>query len=102
MITPFFELALTFYFTATIISVVELFRSSKTTTKIMLLFVAAGFVLHTISIVLRYADAGRMPAVNPHEATSFFHGVPYLYSSSLNSDTRSGSSVHSLCLSSLS
>lgn len=72
MITLFFELALTFYFTATIISIVELFRSSKTTTKIMLLFVAAGFILHTVSIVLRYADAGRMPAVNPHEATSFF------------------------------
>jgi len=72
MITLFFELALTFYFTATIISIVELFRSSKTTTKIMLVFVAFGFVLHTISIVLRYADAGRMPAVNPHEAISFF------------------------------
>ncbi len=72
MTTLFFELALTFYFTATIISVGELFRSSKTTTKIMLIFVVTGFVLHTISIVLRYADAGRMPAVNPHEATSFF------------------------------
>ena len=72
MSTLFFELALTFYFTAMIISVVELFRSSKTTTKMMVILVAAGFVLHTVSIALRYADAGRMPAVNPHEATSFF------------------------------
>ena len=59
MITLVFELALTFYFTATIISIVELFRSSKTTTKIMLLFVAAGFALHTVSIVLRYGSDAR-------------------------------------------
>ncbi|MBI4684263.1 MAG: c-type cytochrome biogenesis protein CcsB [Nitrospirae bacterium] len=67
-----FELALTFYFAATIIATIELFKGTKTTAKIMLLLVVFGFFLHTVSIIYRYAVAGHIPISNPHEATSFF------------------------------
>jgi cytochrome c-type biogenesis protein CcsB len=67
-----FELALTFYFAATIVSITELFRSSKATSRIMLSLAAIGFVLHTANIIFRYVNAGHIPITNPHEATSFF------------------------------
>ncbi len=67
-----FELALTFYFAATIISIIELFKGSKITEKIMFVLVIFGFALHTISIVYRYAVGGQIPISSPHEATSFF------------------------------
>ncbi len=70
--TIFFELALTFYFAATIISIAELFKGTKTTAKIMLLFVIFGFLLHTVSIIFRYIVGGHLPISSPHEATSFF------------------------------
>jgi cytochrome c-type biogenesis protein CcsB len=67
-----FELALTFYFAATIISITELFKGSKITTKIMVLLAAIGFAIHTVNIIYRYVTAGHIPITNPHEATSFF------------------------------
>lgn len=70
--TILFELALTFYFAATIIGIIELFRGTKTTARAMLLLVVIGFALHTASIIYRYAAAGYIPISNPHEATSFF------------------------------
>jgi cytochrome c-type biogenesis protein CcsB len=68
----FFELALTLYFAAMIISIVELFKGSKTTAKLMLSSVVVGFLLHTVNIIYRYIDAGHVPITNFHEATSFF------------------------------
>lgn len=70
--TIFFELALTCYFAATIISIVELFKGTKITTRIMLLLVILGFILHTVSIIYRYMASGHIPITNPYEATSFF------------------------------
>ncbi len=67
-----FELALTSYFAATIVSVTELFKGSKTTARIMLSLTAIGFTIHTINIIYRYVTAGHIPITNPHEATSFF------------------------------
>ncbi len=67
-----FELALTFYFAATIVSITELFKGSKITAKIMVLLVAVGFAIHTVDIIYRYVTAGHIPITNPHEATSFF------------------------------
>lgn len=67
-----FELALTFYFTATIVSITELFKGSKITSKLMFLSVVLGFALHSLSIIYRYFTAGHLPITNPHEATSFF------------------------------
>jgi len=70
--TILFELALTFYFAAAIISLAELFRGTKAMARIMLLFVILGFALHTVSIIYRYAAGGYMPVSSPHEAASFF------------------------------
>ncbi len=66
-----FELALTFYFAATIVGVVELFRGSRATTRIMLVLAAVGFALHTANIAVSLLS-GRIPVTNMHEASSFF------------------------------
>lgn len=67
-----FELSLTFYFAATIVSVVELFKGTKTTSNFILVFAVGGFVLHTATIIARYAVAGHLPITSLHEASSFF------------------------------
>jgi cytochrome c-type biogenesis protein CcsB len=66
-----FELALTFYFAATITAVIELFKGSKATTRIMLVLAAGGFLLHTSNIALRFFLGGHLPITNLHEASSF-------------------------------
>ena len=70
--TLLFELALTFYFASTIISVVELFRGSKESSRLMLILTGAGFAVHTFSILYRYITAGYLPITSMHEASSFF------------------------------
>lgn len=72
MPTILFEIAMTLYFAAMVVGIVEFFRSSKATSAIMLSLAVAGFVLHTAGIVSRYVTAGQIPIVSPHEATSFF------------------------------
>jgi cytochrome c-type biogenesis protein CcsB len=67
-----FELALTFYFASTIVAILELFRGSKITSRIILLLAGTGFGVHTVNIVYRYITAGHIPITNAHEATSFF------------------------------
>jgi cytochrome c-type biogenesis protein CcsB len=67
-----FELALTCYFAATIICVLELFKGTKTTSKIMLSLVVAGFAFHSANIIARYVLSGHIPIANLHEASSFF------------------------------
>ncbi|MEW6674888.1 MAG: c-type cytochrome biogenesis protein CcsB [Nitrospirota bacterium] len=72
MVTILFELALTFYFAAAIVSVMELFRGTKTTSRFMLTFAVIGFLIHIANIVARYVIAGHIPITNLHEASSFF------------------------------
>jgi cytochrome c-type biogenesis protein CcsB len=67
-----FELSLTFYFAAAIVSVVDLFRGTKTTSNFILVFAIAGFVLHSATIVVRYTLSGHLPITSLHEASSFF------------------------------
>ena len=67
-----FELALTFYFLATIAGLAELFKSKKTSSKIALYLSLAGFIFHTVNIIIRYIEGGHIPVTNMHEATSFF------------------------------
>lgn len=67
-----FELSLTFYFAATIVSIIELFRGTKTTSHFILIFSVGGFALHTATIILRYTEAGHLPITSLHEASSFF------------------------------
>jgi cytochrome c-type biogenesis protein CcsB len=67
-----FELALTFYFASTIVSIIELFKGTKITSRIILLLTSVGFAIHTVNIIYRYVTAGHIPITNAHEATSFF------------------------------
>jgi cytochrome c-type biogenesis protein CcsB len=67
-----FEFALIFYFLATIVGIIELFKSRKITTLIMFCLVGAGFASHTANIIYRYIAAGYIPITNFHESTSFF------------------------------
>ena len=68
----FFEFALTCYFAATIVCVMELFKGTKTTSKIMLSLVVIGFAFHSANIIARYVISGHIPITNLHEASSFF------------------------------
>lgn len=67
-----FEIALTFYFAAAIAGVLELFKGTKTTSRIMLGLTILGFAVHTANIIARYVMAGHIPISNLHEASSFF------------------------------
>jgi cytochrome c-type biogenesis protein CcsB len=67
-----FELSLISYFSATILSIIELFRGSKAASRAILIVAVVGFVLHTGSIIFRYIDAGHLPISSLHEASSFF------------------------------
>lgn len=67
-----FELSLTFYFAATIASVISLFKGSKATSLLILIFAVGGFTLHTTTIIVRYVAAGHLPIISLHEASSFF------------------------------
>lgn len=67
-----FEFALTFYFAAVILGIVEIIRHGKITERLMIASATLGFVIHTVSIVHRYAVAGHLPITSPHEAASFF------------------------------
>jgi cytochrome c-type biogenesis protein CcsB len=70
--TILFELALTGYFIAAIIGIIDLFRGGKESSKLMIAFSAAGFVLHTAAIIYRYVAGGHLPVTSMHEAASFF------------------------------
>ena len=72
METLLFEFALTCYFAATIVCGLELFKGTKTTSRIMLSLVVAGFAFHTANIIARYVLSGHIPIANLHEASSFF------------------------------
>ncbi len=67
-----FELALTFYFAATIVGIAELFRGSKATTRLMFVLVVIGFLLHTVVLIARFLLSGHLPITSLHEAASFF------------------------------
>jgi len=67
-----FEIALTFYFAAAIVGVLELFKGTRVTSRIMMGLAIAGFVVHTANIVTRYALAGHIPISSLHESASFF------------------------------
>ncbi|MBA4349474.1 MAG: c-type cytochrome biogenesis protein CcsB [Thermodesulfovibrio sp.] len=70
--TILFELALTCYFAATIISIVEIFKGSKESSRLTFSITVAGFAIHSAAIIYRYISAGYMPITSMHEASSFF------------------------------
>lgn len=70
--TLLFEFALTCYFTATIISVIDIFKGIKESSRLMLIASVAGFLLHSASIIYRYVVGGHLPITSMHEAASFY------------------------------
>jgi cytochrome c-type biogenesis protein CcsB len=67
-----FELSLALYFSATILSIVELFKGSRFASTAILILAIAGFAMQTGSIIFRYSNAGHLPISSLHDATSFF------------------------------
>ncbi len=70
--TVFFELALTFYFAAFLLSVAGIIRKKIELQRAIFYSTLAGFVLHTIYLLIRYIHSGQAPVFSMHEATSFF------------------------------
>ncbi len=70
--TLLFEIALTLYFAAAIVSIVELWMGSRATSRPVIYIAIVGFFFHTLSIVLRYFQGGYLPVTNLHEASSFY------------------------------
>jgi cytochrome c-type biogenesis protein CcsB len=70
--TLLFELALTFYFAAAIISIVEVFKNKKGISKTTFFVASSGFLIHTIQIIYKYFEAGQIPITGMHQASSFF------------------------------
>lgn len=68
----FFEFALTFYFIATVIGIIGIFKGTKTISNAILILAVIGFLFHTINVVARYIKGGHFPVTNIHEAASFF------------------------------
>ncbi len=68
----FFKLAFIFYFAATIISIFEIFKDSKESSKITPILAGAGFVIHFIQIIYRYFEIGYIPVTGMHHASSLF------------------------------
>jgi cytochrome c-type biogenesis protein CcsB len=67
-----FELALTGYFLAAAISVIDLIRGRTESAKLAIWLMAAGFALHVAAIAFRYFTGGHLPITSMHEAASFF------------------------------
>ncbi|MGO9613451.1 MAG: c-type cytochrome biogenesis protein CcsB [Dissulfurispiraceae bacterium] len=72
MDTILFELALTAYFVATILCIIEMFKGGKGPSKLVLAITVTGFLIHTLNIIYRYVAAGHLPITSMHEASSFF------------------------------
>ncbi len=67
-----FDLALTCYLAAVIVGVIDLFKQGRSAGKMMVGITVLGFLVHSASIVFRYALEGHLPMASPHEAASFF------------------------------
>jgi cytochrome c-type biogenesis protein CcsB len=70
--TILFELALTAYFVASLIGVLEIYRGGKKPSRLVVTVTAGGFLVHTASILYRYLAGGHLPITSMHEASSFF------------------------------
>src|SRR5574340_1233340 len=63
------------YLGATLVYSSYLFLRKESLIKVGQIVFMAGFALHTISIILRWIEAGRTPAASLHESLSFFSWI---------------------------
>lgn len=79
--TIFFELALTFYFAASLLSFADLLRKRDDLDRAILFCSTLGFALHTVYLFFRYIKSGQAPVFSMHEANSYFAWCIMLISS---------------------
>ncbi|MCS7215242.1 MAG: cytochrome c biogenesis protein [Thermodesulfovibrio sp.] len=70
--TIFFELALTFYFAASILSIAGIIRKKDDLERTVFSLSLLGFALHTFYLFIRYIKSGQAPVFSMHEANSYF------------------------------
>ncbi len=68
----FFKTAATFYFFAVLVFLFYLMAQKETVTKVAVGVYFAGFVVHTIGMIVKYFQAGYAPIVNLHDGLAFF------------------------------
>jgi len=72
MNTLFFKIVLVFYLAGTVTYLIYLIKQIPLISRVASGILVSGFVFHTISLVVRYFEAGYTPITNLHEAPSFF------------------------------
>ena len=72
MNTVFFSLVLVCYLAGTLAYLLYLLKQRPIISKTAGILLFSGFVFHTVSLILRYVEAGYTPITNLHEAPSFF------------------------------
>jgi cytochrome c-type biogenesis protein CcsB len=68
---PIFESALICYCISTINGIVELFKTTRFTSRAVVISAIIGFILHSLYIIVHYIQEGHLPIVSFHEAISF-------------------------------
>jgi ABC-type uncharacterized transport system permease subunit len=67
-----FKISLLIYFVATVFFLVDVLTRKEKFGKAARWILAGGFVVHLVTLVARYLEAGQTPVANLHEALSFF------------------------------
>ncbi len=70
--TVFFQIALFIYLIGTAAAITYLISLRRRLFGITLSLLIGGFLIHSLAIGFRYAEAGHLPVTNLHEALSFF------------------------------
>jgi len=68
----FFKLALSIYLIATVMYLLYLFNMREGMAKTGRILTIAGFVVHTLAILVRYVEAGHFPVISLYESMWFF------------------------------
>ncbi|MFH1624174.1 MAG: c-type cytochrome biogenesis protein CcsB [Pseudomonadota bacterium] len=71
MSTLFFKIVLVFYLAGTFSYLLYLFKQRPRISRAATVILSSGFAFHTISLILRYLEAGYTPITNLYEAPSF-------------------------------
>jgi cytochrome c-type biogenesis protein CcsB len=71
----FFHITALVYLVATLIYIGYLFSHKERLLDVAQKFLMGGFAIHTVTIIMRWAAAGRTPATNLHESLTFFSWI---------------------------
>ncbi len=67
-----FKISLLVYFVATVLFLMDVLTRREKLGNIARWILAGGFLVHLVTLVVRYVEAGQTPVANLHEALSFF------------------------------